>query len=121
VENNVFVLDDRAKQSYKNKVAVLLSDIEEAEAMSHSEKVDTLREEYENLVDHLSKSLGFGGKIRKMDSPVERARAAVTWRIRSAINKIKKAHPDLGKHLSQSVNTGTFCSYAPEKEGQWSL
>jgi hypothetical protein len=89
--------------------------------MNHSEKAEALREEYEKLVDHLSQSLGLGGKSRKMDSPVERARTAVTWRIRSAIRKIGEAHPDLGKHLSRSVTTGTFCSYSPEKEYQWSF
>lgn len=121
VENNAFVLDEKAKLNYKKRVQDLLSEIEEAEAMNHFEKANTLREEYENIIDHLSGSLGLGGKSRKMDSPVERARAAVTWRIRSAINKINKAHPNLGKHLSKSIDTGTFCSYSPEREYQWSL
>ena len=92
---------------------------EEAALMSNAEKANALREEYDQLVDHLSKSLGLGGKIRKTDSPVERARSAVTWRIRSAIKKIEKAHPSLGKHLSKSIDTGTFCSYSPEKEYDW--
>ncbi len=118
-DNNVLVIDEKAKLTYKKRVQDLLSEIEEAEAMSNSEKANALREEYEKLVDHLSQSLGLGGKTRKIDSPVERARSAVTWRIRSAIKKIEKAHPQLGKHLSKSIDTGTFCSYSPEKEYDW--
>jgi hypothetical protein len=44
----------------------------------------------------------------------ERARSAVTWRIRSAIKKIAPAHPRLGRHIENTVRTGTFCVYVPE-------
>ena len=120
-DNNVFVLDEKAKNTYKKRVQNLLSAIDEAEAMNNFEKANAYREEYDQLVDHLSKSLGLKGKSRKLDSPVERARSAVTWRIRSAIKKIEKVHPSLGKHLSKSIDTGTFCSYSPEKEYEWVL
>ena len=121
VDNNAFVLDEKAKNTYKKRIQELLAEIDEAKSMSNSERANDLREEYEKLVDHLSKSLGLGGKVRKMDSPIERARSAVTWRIRSAIKKIEKAHPAFGKHLSKSIDTGTFCSYAPEKEYVWAF
>ena len=52
---------------------------------------------------------------------MDRALSAVTWRIRSAILKIKAVHPALGSHLSHSIRIGTFCSYAPEKEQFWRL
>jgi hypothetical protein len=34
--------------------------------------------------------------------------------IRQAIARVGKHHPQLGKHLSRTVNTGTYCSYAPD-------
>jgi hypothetical protein len=43
----------------------------------------------------------------------------VTWRIRSALTKIEDAHPALGRHLRNSVRTGTFCSYRPERMVDW--
>jgi hypothetical protein len=46
---------------------------------------------------------------------------AVTWRLRSAIKKIGAAHPALGKHLSNSVRTGSFCAYGPETSVVWRL
>ena len=121
MENHAFALDEKAKLSYQKRIQDLLDDIEDAEAMNHFEKANELREEYDKLVDHLSKSLGLNGKSRKIDSPVERARSAVTWRIRSAIKKIEKAHPQLGKHLSKSIDTGTFCSYSPERDIAWAF
>lgn len=46
---------------------------------------------------------------------------AVTWRIRHAIRKIEAAHPVLGRHLANSLRTGTFCSYQPERPVAWRL
>jgi hypothetical protein len=45
----------------------------------------------------------------------------VTWRIRSAIRKAIAVHPSLGRHLENSVRTGTYCTYAPEKPLDWAL
>ena len=46
-------------------------------------------------------------------SDAERARKAVTARIRDAIRRIGAAHPDLGAHLDRTVRTGTTCRYDP--------
>lgn len=113
------VMDDKAKASYKNKISDLLAEIEEANEMNDSSRSQGLQEEYEQIVDHLSSSMGLGGKTRKLDSSVERSRSAITWRIRSAIKKIEDAHPSLSKHLTKSIATGTFCSYSPEKPVDW--
>ena len=46
-----------------------------------------LQDEYDKLIDHLSSVVGLGGKTRKSNSSVEKARSAITWRIRSSIKK----------------------------------
>jgi hypothetical protein len=56
-----------------------------------------------------------------MGSSVEKARSAITWRIRNVIKKISSTHPKLATHLSKSINTGTFCSYKPEVNIDWEL
>jgi len=33
----------------------------------------------------------------------------------SALNRIGDHHAALGRHLTMSVKTGTFCSYAPDE------
>ena len=120
-EDNALVIDDKARESYKKKIRELHVEIEEAEEMNDSSRLNSLREEYETLVDHLSSAIGLRGKTRKLDSNAERARSAITWRIRSAIKKIEEAHPRLSKHLSISIVTGTFCSYSPEKSVDWNF
>ena len=64
---------------------------------------------------------GLGGRARKAGDHAERARSAVTWRIRSAITRIEAVHPALGRHLKNSVRTGTFCAYTPEERFDWHL
>ena len=114
-------LDSKAKLAYQKKMQELQSEIEEAEEMNDPARATALQEEYEKIIDHLSQSLGLAGKPRKIGSSVEKARTAVTWRIRNAIKKLDKAHPALAKHLSASIQTGTFCSYKPELSISWVL
>lgn len=114
-------IDAKAKADYIHRIKELKADIDEAEEMNQLEKISSLREEHDSLLDHLSTSLGLSGKRRKVGSTVEKARSAVTWRIRSAIKKIEKAHPELGNHLSKSIKTGTNCAYQPEVTVNWIL
>lgn len=61
-----------------------------------------------------SLALGLGGRRRRLGSMAERARSTVTWRSRYALRKVEAAHPPLGRHLRNGLNTGTFCVYQPE-------
>ena len=61
----------------------------------------------------LLRDSGLGGRERRSGSAAERARVAVTRRIRDAIKRISAEAPELGKHLDRSVRTGRFCSYQP--------
>ena len=69
----------------------------------------------------LSGALGLGGRSRRLGSAAERARSAVTWRIRNAIRKIAGVHPPLGRHLDNSIRTGTYCTYVPERSVDWEV
>jgi hypothetical protein len=51
---------------------------------------------------------------------VERARKAVTNRIRQTVTRIASVHQALGLHLRNAVHTGTRCVYTPERPTQWS-
>ena len=54
-----------------------------------------------------------------MLDPAERARKAVTWRIRDAISRITGADRALGDHFRRSVRTGAFCVYDPPEPTTW--
>jgi hypothetical protein len=110
------MIDDQARQAYEQRIRDLKEAITEAEQLNDLSRKEHLTVEPEQLTDHLTKSLGLGQRTRKLNAPVERARAAVTWRIRSAIKKITAVHETLGRHLVNSIHTGVFCSYTPEEE-----
>jgi hypothetical protein len=71
------------------------------------------------LVDQLTTALGLARHARRSAGTAERARTAVTQRIRSAIRRIADAHPTLGQHLQRSVRTGAYCCYDPERPVDW--
>jgi hypothetical protein len=45
----------------------------------------------------------------------------VTYRVRAAIRRISEIHPELGRHFSNAVRTGTWCSYQPETDLVWTI
>jgi len=113
------VLDAKARTAYRERIVELQEAMREADARQDSLRTAELHREYDALVDHLSGAIGLGGRTRRQGATAEKARSAVTWRIRSAIRKIGKVHPGLAEHLDRSVRTGTFCSYRPEREIDW--
>jgi cob(I)alamin adenosyltransferase len=112
-------LDDRARRSYQDRIVDLQHDIDEANAHHDPVRAERAEAELDALVQQLSVSLGLGGRGRATGSSAERARSAVTNRIRAAIRKLDDVHPDLGRHLRHSVRTGTWCSYEPEAGPAW--
>lgn len=115
------VLDDRARTELKTRIRDLQEELADAEDMNDTGRAERLRTELDQLVDTLASALGLGGRSRRIGSLSERARAAVTLRIRHAVRKIEAAHQPLAKHLTNSLRTGTFCSYQPEHPIAWRL
>jgi hypothetical protein len=99
----------------------LREELDEAEAQNDLGQAQALNEELEALTDQLAAALGLAGKSRKLGDPAEKARTAVTWRVRSAIKKVGEVHPELGTHLEHAVRTGVFCAYAPERPTRWAV
>ena len=115
------VLDERARREIEARVDELVAECEQAEADADLGRAERAREELELLQAELAKAFGLGGHPRRLGDQVEKARSAVTWRIRSAIKKIAAANPRLGRHLDRAVKTGVYCSYSPETPTHWQL
>ena len=115
------VLDERARRELAARVRELEQAIEDADVRNDRGRAELARAELDQLVSALSGALGLAGRSRALGSPAERARSAVTWRIRSALRKIAAVHPSLGRHLDHAVRTGTWCTYTPEKALDWVL
>ena len=74
------------------------------------------------MLAELRRAAGLGGRGRGLGtSTSERARKAVTARIRDAIHRVGAVLPELGAHLDRSVLTGTTCRYAPTEPVTWTV
>jgi tetratricopeptide (TPR) repeat protein len=113
------VLDDRARRQFRERLADLEADRAEAEAANDLGRIGNIKDERDALAHELAAALGLGGRARALGDPAERARKAVSARIRDAVKAIGVCHATLGDHLQASVRTGTFCSYAPASPVQW--
>lgn len=118
-EKGIDLIDQKAKKDYKDRLLELQQDISNAEELNNYEEANRLQLEYDTVLQHLTLTLGLAGKTRTSTSQIDKARSAVTWRIRNAIKKLEEVHPSLSKHLSNAIKTGTFCSYKPEHPTEW--
>lgn len=113
------LIDPQARRAYRARLEELQQELDAAEADNDLERAARARAETEFLTAELSAALGLGGRARRQPDPPERARKAVTWRIRACIDRIEREHAELGRHLRHAIRTGTFCSYAPEHPLVW--
>jgi tetratricopeptide (TPR) repeat protein len=108
------ILDARAKDAYRRRLAEIEDDLEQARAVGDAERAAQADAERDFLVRELARAVGLGGRDRRAASASERARAGVTRAVRQAIARIGEHHPQLGEHLSRTIRTGTYCAYFPD-------
>jgi hypothetical protein len=108
------MLDEPAKQAYREQIAELEAEIEQARRWNDLERTARVEGELDALTHELARAMGLGGRDRRTASDSERARASVSKAVRSAVRRLGEEHPELGQHLSLAVHTGTFCAYDPD-------
>lgn len=109
------VVDGRARDQYRRRLA----ELEDRQTQPGAQSDPALDEERDWLVRALASSYGVGGRERSFADEVERARKAVYRRVTDALRRVAKADPALGRHLRNSVHTGIYCSYTPERHQHW--
>ena len=112
-------LDGTAVAAYRRRLLDIEEDLADADADHDTYRSEKLRIEQDFLIAQVTGAIGLGGRVRRSGDPTERARKAVTARIRDSIARITKVHPRLGRHLANAVRTGTWCSYQPEHPVHW--
>ena len=115
------VLDDTAVAAYRARLQELSEEIDERSERGDADGAEALRSEHDALVQQLSAGVGLGGRRRKLGDRAERARKAVTGRVRASLRKIAEAHPALAQHLQDRVSTGLFLSYRGDPDVRWRL
>ena len=115
------VLDARAKAQYRERLAELEAERQQAEIFHDPERAARARAEYEQLAAALAAAVGHGRRDRRVGSPEERARVNVTRAIKTTIRRMATYDRALGEHLASAVVTGRRCVYRPGRSRpvQW--
>ncbi len=111
---NGTILDPQAMRAYRQRITDLDEDIDEAAANNDIERSATAQAERDTLIEELAAATGVGGRSRHFTGADERARVSVTKAIRAAINHLGEQLPELSRHLSATVRTGSRCVYRPD-------
>jgi len=114
------VVDRQALVAYRSRLAELAVELDEARQRGDLGCLDRVQEEHEALLEHVAQITGLGGRVRGMASAEERARKAVSARIRDAIARVAVHHPELASHLAGAVSLGATCIYQPDMPVFWS-
>jgi hypothetical protein len=110
------VLDAQAKAECKRRLNDLRQELKEAQQFNDSDRAAKAQEEIHAISRQLASAIGLACRDRKTCSEAERARSAVTKRIKRTIRKIGEVIPSLGHHLSARIKAGYFCSYNPHPD-----
>ena len=108
------MLDVRAKDAYRRRLAEIEDDIEQARVLGDTERAAQADAERDFLVRELSRAVGLYGRDRRAASTSERARGSVTRAVRQGIVRVGEHHPELREHLDRTIRTGTYCAYVPD-------
>lgn len=107
------LLDGQAFREYRARLEALRDKAADAEALGNVERAQALRGEMEAVASELAKATGRGGRSRRGESAVDRARSAVQRRIKDALDRIAGEDEELGQWLKRSISTGNYCRFTP--------
>jgi hypothetical protein len=114
------VTDRTAIDAYRHRLVELEQERAEAERDNDPERLHLIDNEHEALLVHLKKATRPSGRPRQLGATAgERARKAVSARIRDAIRRLEPSAPQLAAHLDRAVITGTWCRYRSQGAPSW--
>jgi len=109
------MIDLNALAAYRLRLDQLDQELDEANEHADIGRTESLQDERDSLLAEVRRSTGLGGRIRTVaNDPSERARKAVSARIRDAISRLDAVAPQLAAHLDRSIRTGVRCCYSPQ-------
>jgi hypothetical protein len=114
-------LDRRARDDYRARWRELV--VEEADARHDNDvgRAARIQHEIDMLAEQLAAVAGDDGCGRSGPSVKERARVNVRNCITKALRAVRQHDERLWRHLANSIKTGTFCCYAPDRPIVWDM
>jgi len=113
------ILDSQALKAYRHRILELEEAQQQAIQCENETRYTELENERDALQNELTKALGMSGRQRTFTSDDEKARKAISARIRSSIKRIESVHTELAEHLKESINTGNYCCYNTIQKMRW--
>lgn len=107
-------LDARARAEYRERLADLRRDLNDAATNHDVGQISRLQTEIGFIEQELTHAVGLGGRHRRAGSPAEKARLNVSRAIRAVVRRIAAKNPQLGRYLETTIKTGTCCCYEPD-------
>jgi hypothetical protein len=111
------LVDAAARDAYRQRIRELDDQLAAADRAGDGAAAENAHSERLALVGELRRAAGLAGRPRRAAADDERARVNVTRTLRAAIDRITRAAPVAGAHLSSSIRTGTVCRYQPAPGG----
>lgn len=115
------VMSDEGERASYEELRAIEGDLDKAKRDNNLGEIGRLTKEKEEIVAHLVKAKGLGGRRRLLGSDYEKLVNRVGRNIRNALEKIRQENEPLWRHLDASLRTGDPCSYRPEKPVDWQL
>jgi hypothetical protein len=115
------MFDSQTEDDLRREIGRLSEEHQEAREAFDEARQRELEDEIDALERYRRAGHAMGGRPRPIDEPAERARKAVSNRIRDALRNIRQVDRHLANHLDGAIRTGTFCSYNPPEPTAWQL
>ena len=114
-------LDRRARDDYRARWHELLIEEEAARRDNDTGRAARAQREIDMLTAQLTAVAGGNGGGRNGPTLKERARVNVRNCITAALRALHQRDETLWRHLSNSIKTGTFCCYGPDRPVVWEM
>jgi hypothetical protein len=107
------LMDSAALRSYRDRIAELHAEIDEADDHNDLVRAERARTELDTLLEHITTSAALGQRSRQFTSSQERARVAVRKSLSRVFDDISAQSPRLGALLGECIRTGNVCRFEP--------
>jgi hypothetical protein len=113
------VLDPTAWEGVQQQFHELNRELADAERENDPDEIARIKEEKQQLARSVSEAIGPDGQVRKLGNQEIKDSKAVGNAIRRALESIETRSPALFRHLANTIKSGVFCSYQPDRAVDW--
>ena len=115
------ILDEQALREFRERLAEIGEEVDEAAARGDVVGQEALEEEREQILTQLRHAMGLGGRPREAADEFKNAQQAVSKALHRALKIIEKEHAELGAHLRLALQIGKTLAYTPDREIAWMM